>query len=465
MTRANNSILKIGLIYTISNIVVKGIVFLTTPIFTRLMSQTAYGEFSSISSWANIITTIVTLNLYSSISVAKHDYDDVFDKYLSSILILGNIVTAICWVIIESNIIVFENIFSMDRMYIRSIMLYSFFSPATQILLNKYRMYNEYKKVVIITWTTLIVSTVGSLLFVCTFQDKLMGRVLGYYVILAVINIIFWIYILIEGKQIHLKYCKYALNLALPLVPHELAGIVLTSSDRIIIQQLCGAEKTALYSLAYTISTILNVFLSSINQAWVPWFYDKLEKEEFEHIRKASNMVIVLFAVGCIGVMLVGPEIIMIFGGKQYLAAKSIVPPVCLAVMFQLVYTMYVNIEFYMKKTSIISIATIMATIINVVLNYIFIPHLGYVVAAYTTAIGFAMMCILHILAVRKISDYSGVFSRKTIMLSVGVVILGMLIILLIYEMVIIRMVMILAYFVLIFALLYKYRKEITVLK
>ena len=200
------SFVRIGIVYTLSNIIIKGMSFLTTPIFTRLMSQEEYGSFSNISSWANIISIIATLCLYSSISRAKYDYDEHINEYMSTITILGSAVTLIIWTIVELKMNFWEGIFDMDRLYIRSIMLYSLFTPAVQTLIAKYRMYNEYKNVIILTWITLLVSTFASLGLTCLMMsDKLAGRVIGNYVVIAIVDIIFWIYIIVQGPHQELR--------------------------------------------------------------------------------------------------------------------------------------------------------------------------------------------------------------------------------------------------------------------
>ena len=251
------SFVKIGMVYTLSNIIIKGMAFLTTPIFTRIMSQEDYGSFSNISSWANIISIITTLCLYSSISRAKYDYDEDIKGYMSTITILGSIFTIIVWAFIELKMNFWENIFDMNRLYIRSIMLYSLFTPAVQTLITKHRMYNEYKKVIALTWITLLVSTFASLGLTYSMSNKLTGRVIGNYAVIAIVDIVFWIYIIVQGKSFSLKMCRYACALSLPLLVHELSGVLLNSSDRIIINQLCGAKKAALYSIAYTIAMVI----------------------------------------------------------------------------------------------------------------------------------------------------------------------------------------------------------------
>lgn len=456
-----NSFIKVGAIYTLSNVIVKGIAFLTTPLFTRLMSQSEYGEFNSIASWVNIISVVVTLNLYSSINRAKYDYESTIDKYMSSILILGAVFSGISWTIIEYNINFFERIFLMDRIYIRSIMLYASLSPVIQTLLAKYRMFNEYKKVIILTWITLLTSTVSSLILVIIMENKLLGRVIGNYVLISIISIALGLLIIVRGRSFSLKHCVYALTLAVPLIPHELSGILLSSSDRIIIGQLCGAEEAALYSLASTVGMIITVLLSSLNQAWVPWFYDNIYRKNTNIIQKVSKWYIRLFMVGCIGLMLVGPELIMIFGGKSYMSAVYVIPPICMAVGLQFIYTLYVNIEFYMKKTSTISIATVLATIVNILLNYIMIPIFGYIAAAYTTVAGYMLMAIFHYFAVYQKTPYGHLYDKRDIVACILLLGAAIGVSMMLYNHIIIRYIIILLYIIGIMLKVYKNKSEI----
>ena len=111
MKTKSASFIKIGLIYTVSNIIIKGMAFLTTPIFTRLMSQADYGSFSSISAWANIISIISALSLYASVSRAKYVYAEKIDSYISTITVVGSAFALLLWIVVELNIELCEAIF------------------------------------------------------------------------------------------------------------------------------------------------------------------------------------------------------------------------------------------------------------------------------------------------------------------------------------------------------------------
>ena len=453
--KKNNSFIKIGLIYTVSNVVIKGMAFLTTPIFTRLMSQEEYGDFSSIAAWASIISIIAALSLYSSISRAKYDYNDTIDSYVSTITLVASAFSMLMWGLLEINMPLWESIFEMNRVYIRSILLYAVFSPCVQALLTKYRMYNEYKKVIILTWITLLVTTLSSLGFTIFMTDKLAGRVIGTYGVVAAVYIPIWIYTMVKGRGISLRFCKYAFALSLPLLVHELSTLLLNSSDKIIIHQLCGENDAALYAIAYTIAMIITMLMSSVNQAWVPWFFDKLEAGDTDSIKKVVPAYTLVFTFGCIALMLIGPEMVLIFGGREYLPAINVIPPICFSVALQFVYTLYVNVEFYLKKTKFISLATLGATAINIALNYLLIPRLGYIAAAYTTVIGYTFMVIFHYLVCRR-SEYRKLFDVKVLLINLSISLLGMLLVLVLYQWNIIRLCVIalLATAVILFALI-----------
>ena len=64
MTHDNKKALKAGFWYTFSNFLIKGIAFLTMPIFTRIMSKYDIGVFSNIISWFNILAIITTFLKY-----------------------------------------------------------------------------------------------------------------------------------------------------------------------------------------------------------------------------------------------------------------------------------------------------------------------------------------------------------------------------------------------------------------
>ena len=81
--------LKSSVVYTISNVVSKGLVFLTIPIFTRLMKTEQIGVVNLYASWYSMICVVASLALTSGgFQVAMKDYPDRRDQYQSAVLTL-----------------------------------------------------------------------------------------------------------------------------------------------------------------------------------------------------------------------------------------------------------------------------------------------------------------------------------------------------------------------------------------
>lgn len=407
-------VLKSGFWYTVSNFLFKGMAFITTPIFTRIMSKGEYGDFSNFASWMSILVILTGCDLHTSIIRSKLEFEDDLDGYCFSMLTLSTVITAIWLGIALLGGKFLFGVMEIDMRYIPIMFLYLFASPGFYIYTTKDRAYYKYKAFTVMTGLSLVMSTVLSTILVLTMENKLTGRILGQYLPLVILGGILYMLIAQKGRRIRFSYWKYALIICIPLVPHLLSMVILSSSDRIIITKLSGAEYTAIYSVAYSCAHIVSVLLNSMNKAWAPWLLDMLHIKKYESVKKTTTPYYLIFLVICLGVMLVAPEVILVLGGERYRDAIYVLPPLIVGCIFQFAYTMYVQLEFYEKKTKTIAIGTIIAAVLNIGLNFIFIPYFGYIAAAYTTLVGYICLFIIHYRTICKMG-YKEIFDRKVV--------------------------------------------------
>jgi O-antigen/teichoic acid export membrane protein len=173
--------------------------------------------------------------------------------------------------------------------------------------------------------------------------------------------------------------------------------------DKIQITNICGAGDNAIYSMAYSVGAVVTLLLSSMNEAYVPWFADQLSVGNEKEIRKVGKIYQTAFAIGAIGIMLVAPEVLYLLGGEKYSVAKNVLAPVTMGCVFQFFYTMYVNLEQAKKKTVGMAIGSISAAVLNYILNALFIPRFGYIAAAYTTVASYLWLYIIHVILVARL--------------------------------------------------------------
>jgi len=407
--------LKAGIWYVISNIVVKAIAVITTPLFTRMMTTEEYGIVQNFISWNTLLLPIFTLNLTYSIGRAKLDIDDDLENYVGTMQIVSAAFSLVISFIAIILIGPVSSLFELSRLQTYFLLFYLFFGPAITLWQNSYRYRYKYKQNIMIAWYTALSTTAVSIVLMLLFKNSRADmRMLGLTVPTVVLSLYFWIKA-IAHRRIHFnrKYIGYGLKISAPLILHTISLHILSQSDRIFITKIWGASDTAFYSLAYTYGVLLHVFTTAVAEGWLPWFHDTYYEGDFANIRKNVKPLIVFGCYVGLACAALAPEAIMILGGKEYTRSIYCVPPVVLGVVCQYIYTHYVNIEMHLKKTMYVSYGTIFAAVLNIVLNAIFIPKFGFIAAAYTTLVSYFALMIVHFLITRlllKAKLYSDLF-------------------------------------------------------
>ncbi|MDN5341367.1 MAG: hypothetical protein PWP28_242 [Oceanotoga sp.] len=394
-----NKVVKAGSWYTITNFFTKGIAFLTLPIFTRLLNTEDYGIVSLFTSWVGIFSVIISLDLMGSVGRGKTEFKEKYDEYASSILFLSLIIFSIFLSLSFIFSDYLSKLIGLEKTLFYLMIFGSYFTFVLNFTLSKFRFEYKYKTTSIITiLKALIAVGISIYLIIYVFdQNKYYGRIIGQMSPLFIVGIIFLFYILIKGKKlIDFKYWKFALSLSIPLIPHNISHIINSQFDRIVIDRYVGSAETGIYSFAYNLSMIVTVLLASTNTAWVPWFYEKMEKLDYVNIKNKGKMFRDIFTIGFGLLLLLSPEIVKIMADESYWEGLIILPIVFLGIYFQFLYTFEVNVEFFLKKTSLISFGTMLSAGINVGLNFWLVPRFGYIAAAYTTLISYMFLFIFH---------------------------------------------------------------------
>ena len=406
---------KAGFWYTISSVAIRAIGIITSPIYTRMLSEGDYGIANTFNVWIEIFNVFTCLCIVYSIGRAKIDFKDRFDEFMSSLQALSSSF-AFCMLIVAA---IFREQLSALMKYevplIIVLFVYLIISPSVEYMLQKYKYEYAYKKSIITSAVICIGTVVMSILLMLVFNNaRYVGKILGALSMTFLVGIYFYYKILKQGKTFFNKeYWIYALKIGLPMIPHALSLILLAHIDTIMIRELCSDQEAGWYSWGYGIATMLSMFTNAIGQAWLPWLYEQLDAGNRDQIRVANKKLLVLGVFLTVGFIMVAPEIVMILGSEDYWVAKMVIPPVALGTLAQYYYTNYVNIELFYKKTPLIAASSIMAAVLNVVLNYVAISRFGYIAAAYTTLICYLFLMLFHYIATRfvlKEKVYANIF-------------------------------------------------------
>lgn len=451
---------KASMALLFANLVLKGLSLISGPVFTRLMSTEQYGVVSTFTSWQSLLSVIITLNLSQGVfNNGMLEFKENRDEFEFSLLTISSTLTVVFLIVFflfKSSIITF---FEMPVSFIYIMLLYFMFVPAYQFWSGRQRYEFRYKILTIITIGSAFVSLIIGIVAVYFASDDrtAIARVGVMEGVNIALGMFFYIYLAIKAKwKVRLKYCAYALKFNIPLLPHYLSMYVLSSSDRIMISKMVSTSATAIYSVAYTVASVINIVWQSIEASLSPWIYEKLSKNDKESVRKITFDIVLLFAALCLGSTLFAPEIMSILAPRSYSEGVYVVPPVAAGVFFTALYSLYMRIELYYKKTGFAAIATCLAATVNVLLNYVFIRQFGFVAAGYTTMACYILLSLFHYYNVKK-KGYADILNNKGMILVSILLVVATIIISGLYSHIIIRYGMI----VVMIAIVVAKRKEI----
>ncbi|WP_249629446.1 lipopolysaccharide biosynthesis protein [Streptococcus uberis] len=388
---------KISTYYILGTLFNQGFSFITVPIFSRLLSTADYGIVTTFTSWVGMATIVVSGAVYMAVRSSFIDYVNSVDDVISSLnsftivntlflAIVAYLISLILRIQIPIILFVLCMIHSLGSALIQNY---------TMLLMMQYRYKLRTFLLVIPNLFSVIVSMILIIFFMKT--DLYLGRIVPTALTQGFFGmIVLTLTYLKSPKFWNYSYIRYALKISAPLILHGIALNLLSQSDRVIITIYRGSSETGIYSLIYNFSMIATVITSSLEGIWVPWFINKLKEGRELDINRIAKYYIEFMMVAMGVLILISPEIIKILSDRKYWIGMSIVPPVILANFFIFAYTLYVNVEHYYKKTLSITLNTIIAAVLNIVTNFIFIPKFGYIAAAYSTLFAYFISLLLH---------------------------------------------------------------------
>ena len=97
---------------------------------------------------------------------------------------------------------------------------------------------------------------------------------------------IFGLYILKGIGSINVKkqHLVYSLTFGIPIIFHLLSSYIMNNFDQVMINKMVGSSETGLYSFAYKVGMLFQLFATGMNQAWTPLFYQNLRDKKYDAI-------------------------------------------------------------------------------------------------------------------------------------------------------------------------------------
>ncbi|NCC54994.1 MAG: hypothetical protein EOM11_05855 [Erysipelotrichia bacterium] len=426
------SVNKITALNIGSTILLQGIVFFTTPIFTRMLGAGQYGVFSVFNSWVAILTCVLGLGVNSTLGTGRYQFRESYFAFRSSVLLFSTLISGIMIGVGIIFIKPLSGVLKYGNMTIIILFLSAFAHNVVNFVQNAC-VYEKRAGTNFFLSVFLSISTVGlSLIMIPMFSanQRYMGRVYGTALPYIVIAFVLWMLTYLKKPTgLCKKYCKYGFVIGLPVVFHMLAQNVLSQSDRVMMQYMNVSDsEIGIYSLFYTFVAVVSTILNALNTSWCPFYYDDVDSENWSGLKVKCKNYIELFTVVTAGFLLLSREVSYVLAGEEYWGGISVIPILVCAVYFTFMYQFPVNFEFFHRKTQIVAMGTLGSALVNIILNLIMIPIWGMYGAAIATALSYGALFVLHYVIVTHMKEHP--YHLKASVFIPGMLIVGVAVIL-----------------------------------
>jgi O-antigen/teichoic acid export membrane protein len=228
------------------------------------------------------------------------------------------------------------------------------------------------------------------------------GAVVGLLVTNLVLYLIMDVIIIFEiGVVIpRFRNLREYLSFGLPTVPGNLSSWVVNSSDRYVIALFLGTAYVGYYSPGYTLGNVVSMFIAPLSfmlPAVLSKHYDDGNLNDVKTVLSYSMKYFLALAIpSVVGLSLLSKPLLTILSTPEIAEQGYLITPfMALGGLLFGLYAIITQILVLEKKTGITGTIWIVAAVLNLGLNIIFVPRIGIVGAAATTLFVYSLTFVL----------------------------------------------------------------------
>ncbi len=390
---------KDSLIYGIGGVIARGISFFLLPIYTRIFTTSDYGKIEMMAVVCSFLSAFLSLSMESAQSFyffeqkgnGKQEQKSVVSAILQLRIIWGGIV-----IIIAGIGAPFINKWffggELPWIYFGVSFANAYFGVAMNQALEIFRL--QYKP-----WTYMLVTlantviTVGLILVtVLILHQGIFGFFVGGFISSVFITIVGW-YLAreyLDFSKWHFKWLRRLLIFGLPLLPAEFGFYAMNTSDRWFVSHYRGEDALGIFSVAAKFALLLAFVIDMFRKAWWPVAMDAMHsKDGPETFRMISRLYMGLGVAAVVYLTFLSPWLVHWLTGPSFHQSYPIIGIMAWQSLFYGFYMIGSAGIWKAEKTHITSILMCFTGILNLCLNYLWVPTYGGMGAALANSISY----------------------------------------------------------------------------
>ena len=392
-----------SMIYVLSLLFNKGLTFLLLPVLTFYLTKEDYGVLGLVTAISTMASIYVGFFPSGFLLARFAQYGkEKMAEYMHHILLLTIATTSLVLLIL----IGFQHYLLPEHLENKTILmvvitLYAMFTIFFRFIDTLLQVEQNAIKFAVLQTLQSVGSLGLGLVLIIEFSYGWKGK---YYAELLILFFVFIYAIYYIVKNQYYKYntdykkLKELFVFLFPLTFSVLGLYLMGTIDRIFISNMLGLEAAGIYSVAITMAVIINMVYDSVMKALDPVIYQNLViKENASKIKVVK--LIYLYSFVCIVIyaafLLLLPYVFNIMINEKFIEALVLIPILGLGLTFEGLRKVLEAPLIFKHKVKSLAAITLIASFVNIVLNYYLIDIYGIHGAAYATVISFLLLYIM----------------------------------------------------------------------
>lgn len=376
--------------------------FLVLPIITKDLSEIDFGVAGTLTAYTTAISALATLGLRVVLTNSFFKSPGHFKwrwRQIYGFLNLWNLIYALIM-----GVLVYFAVPEVANENLLTIVLlntlpFVLFGQTAELGKQYYQLNQKPIPIAIRSLIFGLLTTGLNVLFISYYKMGYMGWFWATFIAGILSNASYWLPLNYkEGlKPIYnfkWKYLKQSLTVSLPTIPHFYGGYLLNSSDRLVMDQLnVSTGDIGKYNVANTFGVIGSGFSTAVAWAVGPLLTKKYKDKKVREARNLIFIIQIVFFLVTFVPSLFFKEIFFILIKNDVLSKMYPLGIILfMSINYRPMYFGSNSFLFYYEKTGKLWRVTLIAGIINLVLNLFLIPIFGFEIAAYTSFVTFLYM-------------------------------------------------------------------------
>lgn len=402
MSKIKKQIIGSTILYSIGEIVPRILAFLLMPVLTKHLTPADYGITSYTTTIMTFVYVIASLSL-NTFLLRNYYLEKTED---SKKRIIGGIFVFICLFnlgLLIAQFVVFPIAISAFKInipfypFFLLAIINNFFDVIAIIPMVLYRIKEDPRGFITLSLSKVVLQFVLTYIFVAKLDQGLIGT----YMARLYVNIPFaLVYVYIIHKNgiftLNLDRIKSALTFSLPLLPASLSYLIVSVSDRIILERFIPLTDLGIYSVAFTLSLALNIVVQALYKTFEQIIFKRFHDDDFQEVNLKLYKIFSIFVIcGGFTIAVFSREVFSIVASASFFEGHKLVPAMVIAVIITGLNTYLSTLFIAASKRRLVAVLTTISATVCIIFNLIFVPLFGYWGSIYTTIFAVSIISIV----------------------------------------------------------------------